>query len=117
MSIFDDILQQIFNVNKKLAQNGQNLYKSTKSHKKFCKHGFQPSLNIMMSPTSYMGFIHLSGFMHRFSYRIDIFFLFFHTRRHFNVFLRVLESRFSEGWTLMTETSVLVCLISLVPSF
>ena len=38
MSIFDDILQQIFNVNIKLAQHGQILYKSTKLHKKNYKH-------------------------------------------------------------------------------
>ena len=74
--------------------------------------GFLPSQNILVKPWVYMGFFIIqiyfdSSFMHYFSYEKGPCFPFFHVK-YKEKFLICRNSRFSEGWTVLTETKILL---------
>ena len=62
---------------------------------------FQPSHNIMASPTSYTAFFIIQISCTTFHMK------FLHAKRMYSFSKDIRISRFSEGWTVMTETSVL----------
>ena len=107
------VITRLWSINQvlKLFANNLQYYKSSLAFVSFVMLHYHSGLSTLTKchceAVGLYEFYHHSD-IHYFSYKICIFFI-ESVQRHFKVFLRVLRnSWFSEGWTVLTETIVLL---------